>query len=404
MCGLGRAFFSLELVSLAQAGRGGGAVRVALGRGLVGLMSRQPRPISVCDLSFPTVGIPPCGAFVLPFCARQSYGCGGASNGAGKSTLLKALAGLLPPRGGRIDLGGQSVRDLAYLPQQAAIDRSFPITVQDMVSLGHWPRVGAWGALGRAQWQAVQAALAALDLADFGARPISALSVGQFQRVQFARLLLQDAPVILLDEPFTALDARTTDDLLALVRRWHIEGRTVVAVIHDLEQVRAHFPQSLLFARDPIAFGPTAQVLTSSNLARARIFPPAGTAARWRSRTARRRMGRRGERHDHVVDVVLSALCGICLHAPRPGGHPGSGLGCQSAGTPFSGTTAAMRPWATPCPTPYCRGWRRAFALRAFAHGHDCGRFSGRAGRGGGGGPGSRYTPCARTPAWRPCI
>ena len=122
----------------------------------------------------------------------------------------------------------------------------------------------------------MQAALAALDLADFGARPISALSVGQFQRVQFARLLLQDAPVILLDEPFTALDARTTDDLLALVRRWHIEGRTVVAVIHDLEQVRAHFPQSLLFARDPIAFGPTAQVLTSGNLARARDL-----SARW---------------------------------------------------------------------------------------------------------------------------
>lgn len=356
-------------------------------------MSRQPRPISVCDLSLSYSRHPAVRHLCCHF-APGSLTAVVGPNGAGKSTLLKALAGLLPPRGGRIDLGGQSVRDLAYLPQQAAIDRSFPITVQDMVSLGHWPRVGAWGALGRAQWQAVQAALAALDLADFGARPISALSVGQFQRVQFARLLLQDAPVILLDEPFTALDARTTDDLLALVRRWHIEGRTVVAVIHDLEQVRAHFPQSLLFARDPIAFGPTAQVLTSGNLAGRGIFPPAGTA-RWRSRTARRRMGRRGERHDHVVDVALSALCGICLHAPRPGGHPGPGSGLRPGGH-LSGTAAHEPYGRRPVPRRTAGGGGGLFALRAFAHGHDCGRFSGRAGRGGGGGLGFALHPPAR--------
>ena len=116
MCGLGRAFFSLELVSLAQAGRGGGAVRVALGRGLVGLMSRQPRPISVCDLSLSYSRHPAVRHLCCHF-APGSLTAVVGPNGAGKSTLLKALAGLLPPRGGRIDLGGQSVRDLAYLPQ-----------------------------------------------------------------------------------------------------------------------------------------------------------------------------------------------------------------------------------------------------------------------------------------------
>ncbi|SDF37389.1 zinc/manganese transport system ATP-binding protein [Desulfovibrio legallii] len=232
-------------------------------------MSRQPRPISVCDLSLAYNRHPAVRHLCCHF-APGSLTAVVGPNGAGKSTLLKALAGLLSPREGSVDLGGQRAADIAYLPQQAAIDRSFPITVLDMVSLGHWPRVGAWGALAAAAWREAQAALATLDLTDFGARPISALSVGQFQRVQFARLLLQDAPVILLDEPFTALDARTTDDLLALVRRWHAEGRTVVAVIHDLEQVRIHFPQCLLFARDPIAFGPTERVLTPENLARAR--------------------------------------------------------------------------------------------------------------------------------------
>ena len=96
---------------------------------------------------------------------------------------------------------------------------------------------------------------------DFAARGIGALSAGQFQRVQFARLLLQNAPVILLDEPFTALDAATTEDLLRLVRAWHDEGRTVLAVIHDLEQVRSVFPLCLSFMDQCPVMGPTACVL-----------------------------------------------------------------------------------------------------------------------------------------------
>jgi zinc/manganese transport system ATP-binding protein len=101
-------------------------------------------------------------------------------------------------------------------------------------------------------------------------RPIENLSVGEFQRALFARLLLQDAPLILLDEPFVALDERTTDDLLRLVVYWHQSGRTVIAVLHDFDQVRQHFPTALLLARSCIAWGDTAAVLSAENLNRAR--------------------------------------------------------------------------------------------------------------------------------------
>ncbi len=114
-----------------------------------------------------------------------------------------------------------------------------------------------------------------MGLAGFERRPIGALSAGQFQRVLFARMLLQDARLILLDEPFTAIDARTTADLLEVVRRWHGERRTVVAVLHDLDQVRAHFPETLLLAREPVAWGPTGEALGPANLLRARAMAEA---------------------------------------------------------------------------------------------------------------------------------
>ncbi|MDS4071507.1 MAG: ABC transporter ATP-binding protein [Candidatus Competibacter sp.] len=191
-------------------------------------------------------------------------------NGAGKSTLLKAIMGLLPATTGRIDHAVLARSDIAYLPQQAQIDRQFPISVLDVVLLGHWQRIGALRAVTAELRAKAVAALAAVELADFQRRPIRSLSAGQFQRVLFARMLLQDARLILLDEPFTAIDARTTADLLGVVRAWHAEHRTVIAVLHDLEQVRAHFPETLLLARSGIAWGQTAQVLTPDNLRRAR--------------------------------------------------------------------------------------------------------------------------------------
>ena len=191
-------------------------------------------------------------------------------NGAGKSTLIKAIAGTLPLAAGRIDRGGLLAHELGYLPQAAEIDRSFPLSVADTVLLGAWRRTGALRGVDAATARQARAALHAVGLAGLERRPVGALSAGQFQRVLFARLLLQDAPVVLLDEPFNAIDSRTTRDLLDLLGRWHGEGRTVIAVLHDMDQVRALFPDTLLIARDLIAWGPTAAVLTPANLLRAR--------------------------------------------------------------------------------------------------------------------------------------
>ncbi|WP_213881424.1 ABC transporter ATP-binding protein [Pseudomonas sp. dw_358] len=191
-------------------------------------------------------------------------------NGAGKSTLIKALVGVMKPAEGRVDLGQVSSRTIGYLPQAAEIDRSFPLSVADTVAMGAWGQIGALFGVTRRQAERSLEALAAVGLDGFAERSIGSLSSGQLQRVLFARLLMQDAKVIVLDEPFTAIDARTTEDLLRLVNTWHQQGRTVIAVLHDLDQVRQHFPQTLLMARSTIAWGETATVLTKDNLRRAR--------------------------------------------------------------------------------------------------------------------------------------
>jgi zinc/manganese transport system ATP-binding protein len=191
-------------------------------------------------------------------------------NGAGKSTLLKGIVGQLKPLSGSLSLDGLKRSDIAYLPQQIDIDRSFPITVFDAVAMGLWHQIGTWRGLDRGLNLSVLEALATLGLQDLGSRSVGALSGGQFQRVLFARLLLQDAAIILLDEPFRAVDTKTVDDLLRLIRRWHGEGRTVIAALHDLDQVREHFPKTLLLAREVVAWGPTKQVLTAKNLAKSR--------------------------------------------------------------------------------------------------------------------------------------
>lgn len=190
-------------------------------------------------------------------------------NGAGKSTLMRAIAGDLAPLSGRIERGPGR---LAWLPQQAEVDRSFPLAVGAFVAMGLWAEIGALGRVGAAERGRVAAAIAAVGLEGFERRSLAALSGGQMQRVLFARLVLQEAEVILLDEPFAAVDARTSADLVALMRGWHDEGRTIVAVLHDLETVRASFPETLLLAREKIAQGPTGQVLTAENLRRARAM------------------------------------------------------------------------------------------------------------------------------------
>jgi zinc/manganese transport system ATP-binding protein len=191
-------------------------------------------------------------------------------NGAGKSTLFRGIAGILKPLAGAIETGGLDIRDIAYLPQTVDIDRSFPISVYDFVGTGLWRFTGFFGGMGKSAREKIAQALAAVGLNGFENRPIGTLSGGQMQRMLFARVLLQDARLIVLDEPFNAIDAKTSVDLLALVRRWHDEKRTVLAALHDMDLVRANFPDTLLLARGPVAWGNTAEVLTAENLAEAR--------------------------------------------------------------------------------------------------------------------------------------
>jgi zinc/manganese transport system ATP-binding protein len=193
-------------------------------------------------------------------------------NGSGKSTLLKAMAGALKPMHGHLTANRA---DIAYLPQANSIESDFPATVEDLVSLGLWRSRRWFKSLTHADSHTIHHALEAVGLAGFAARPVATLSGGQLQRALFARLKLQDCPVILLDEPFTAIDTRTVDDIMVLLHRWHDEGRTIIAVLHDLEFVKKHFPQSLLLAREKIAWGETADVTNATHIQKARTMQEA---------------------------------------------------------------------------------------------------------------------------------
>ncbi|MGE4335487.1 MAG: metal ABC transporter ATP-binding protein [Pigmentiphaga sp.] len=182
-------------------------------------------------------------------------------NGAGKSTLLRATLGLLKPAHGQITCHIPRER-IAYLAQQSQIDRQFPLSVLDCVMLGFWPAARLWRRVGSAQREAALQALQAAGLLDFADQPIGTLSSGQFQRMLFVRVQLQDADFIVLDEPFNAVDAATTASLLDVVDGWHDEGRTVLAVLHDYQQVRARFPQALCLGEGRLlGWGPAATVL-----------------------------------------------------------------------------------------------------------------------------------------------
>jgi zinc/manganese transport system ATP-binding protein len=191
-------------------------------------------------------------------------------NGAGKSTLVKGIMGLVSPLRGHIRLAGDARNKMACLPQTGELDRSFPISTYDLVAMGAWRRTGSWAEFDEDEHDRVQSALQLVGLGDFGERIIGTLSGGQLQRALFARLLLHDANTLLLDEPFAAVDRHTTDELMGLLQAWHREGRTVIAVLHDLDMVRAHFPQALLMAGQAVAWGATDEVLTPENLHLAR--------------------------------------------------------------------------------------------------------------------------------------
>lgn len=187
-------------------------------------------------------------------------------NGAGKSTLIKALAGLLRPDSGEILWNGRPLHDtpgeIAYLPQRSDVDWSFPITVRALVEMGRYPSLGLWKKFGPHDRDIVEKSLNVLGMETLADRQISELSGGQQQRAFLARALAQEAHVLLLDEPFTGLDAPACQSLGQLLDSLAAEGRLVIASHHDLNTAVDIFDTVLLMNRELVAFGPAREVLT----------------------------------------------------------------------------------------------------------------------------------------------
>ncbi len=176
-------------------------------------------------------------------------------NGAGKSTLLKSIVGIVKPQAGKVTVS--PFASIAYLPQASSLQRDFPLSVMQAVCTGFWSGIGNAGGISKAMRACAAEALAEVGLKGAEDRQISSLSGGQFQRLLFARVILQDAQLILLDEPFTAIDAETTGRLIQLVLRWHREGRTLICVLHDLLMIQKYFPDSFVLAGRCLGHGHT---------------------------------------------------------------------------------------------------------------------------------------------------
>ncbi|HKJ36951.1 MAG TPA: metal ABC transporter ATP-binding protein [Solirubrobacterales bacterium] len=194
-------------------------------------------------------------------------------NGAGKSTLLKAALGLLPSDAGQSLIEGHPAREVldrvAYVPQRDAVDWDFPITVREVVEMGRYRDAGWLRRVGRGQREIVDESLDRVGMAAMGGRQIGDLSGGQRQRVFLARALAQRSPVMVMDEPFAGIDARSEASILELLRELRDEGRSVIVVHHDLGTVRASFDWALLLNVRAIACGPVAESLTAESLHRA---------------------------------------------------------------------------------------------------------------------------------------
>lgn len=192
-------------------------------------------------------------------------------NGAGKSTLLKAALGLIHPQAGEARAFGLPVADalprIAYVPQRAAVEWDFPARVLDVVLMGAWRRTGLLGRLSGERARAMDC-LARVGMDGLATRQIGALSGGQQQRVFLARALMQGAELYLLDEPFAGVDAATEAAIIALLKSLRDEGRSIVAVHHDLSTVPAYFDRVLLLNRRTVAEGPVATTFRRDAVAR----------------------------------------------------------------------------------------------------------------------------------------
>ena len=199
-------------------------------------------------------------------------------NGSGKSTLVKSILGTLPLMAGQLSWHGGRPSEIAFLGQRSEFDTRVPVRLRDIVEMGAWARLGFAGRIDPKSRTAIDAAMERTGTAILADMPLHTLSAGQLQRALFARTIVQDAPVILLDEPFTAIDQSTEADLLSLIDDWSCEGRAVIMVLHDLSAVLHHCHAALLLGRGMAQFGPLAQTLTPANLVALDYLTPSQAA------------------------------------------------------------------------------------------------------------------------------
>ncbi|MBI4607043.1 MAG: metal ABC transporter ATP-binding protein [Planctomycetes bacterium] len=201
-------------------------------------------------------------------------------NGAGKSTLLKAIVGLVRPITGWVKVYGEPYERrrswVGYTPQRESVDWDFPTSALDVVTMGLYGRVGWFRRPSRRHREMALACLEKLGIRDLAGRQISQLSGGQQQRVFLARALAQEARLYLMDEPFAGVDATTEKAVLSLLQDLRREGKTVVAVHHDLQTVAEYFDHVVLLNLRLVAAGPVATTFTPENIHRAYGGRPTG--------------------------------------------------------------------------------------------------------------------------------
>ena len=191
-------------------------------------------------------------------------------NGAGKTTLIKSILGLLKPAAGRVLIFDRPYLEqrkrVGYVPQRGTVDWDFPTSVLDVVMMGRYGALGWFKRPGSAEKKLAQDALERVGMGSFVDRQISQLSGGQQQRVFLARALVQDADIYFMDEPFQGVDATTERAIIGLLQELRAQGKTVIAVHHDLQTVTEYFDWVMLLNVRKIASGPVEEIFTDENL------------------------------------------------------------------------------------------------------------------------------------------
>jgi manganese/iron transport system ATP-binding protein len=190
-------------------------------------------------------------------------------NGAGKSTLFKLIAGIMAPTTGEVKVYGYGASGhicVGYVPQRTQVDLNFPVTVADVVMMGRVAKLGLFRHAGRADWRLVHDSLERVGMTALAGRQIGELSGGQQQRVFIARAIVQEAELLLMDEPLNGLDVPSQEAIFEIVDHLRAAGMTVLVSTHDLHLAADRFDRLMLLKHRLLGLGTGAQVLTPANL------------------------------------------------------------------------------------------------------------------------------------------